>query len=146
MTSGGHLEAWLIAPCMHTLALQFTGSAMPPNVYLTSFYVGVLPGPGNEASTMYITILVPTTQPYPLQLLGMEYTRCFHTLSPKQLVLSGSRQHMQQMSEKLLHQHFYICCAHCSEFNNMVIEGDLNNQHTFWTLCTMQNCHSTLKV
>jgi len=29
---------------VHTLALQFTGSATPPNVYLTSFYVGVLPG------------------------------------------------------------------------------------------------------
>ena len=29
---------------VHTLALQFTRSATPPNVYLTSFYVGVLPG------------------------------------------------------------------------------------------------------
>ena len=28
---------------MHVIALQFTGSATPPNVYLTSFYVGVLP-------------------------------------------------------------------------------------------------------
>ena len=36
MTSGGRLEAWL---CM-----QLTGSAMPPDVHLTSFYVGVLPG------------------------------------------------------------------------------------------------------
>ena len=26
------------------LALQFTGSVTPPNVHLTSFYVGVLPG------------------------------------------------------------------------------------------------------
>jgi len=26
------------------MTLQFTGSATPPNVYLTSFYVGVLPG------------------------------------------------------------------------------------------------------
>ena len=44
MTSSGHLEVWLITPCMHTLALQFTGSATPPNVFLTSFYIGVLPG------------------------------------------------------------------------------------------------------
>ena len=31
---------------MHALALQFTGSATPPDVHLTSFYVhvGVLPG------------------------------------------------------------------------------------------------------
>ena len=43
MTSGGRLEAWLIAPCA-ALALQFTGSATPPDVHLTSFYVGVLPG------------------------------------------------------------------------------------------------------
>ena len=34
MTSGGRLEAWLIAPCM-----QFTGSATPPDVHLTSFYL-----------------------------------------------------------------------------------------------------------
>ena len=26
------------------VALQFTGSATPPNVYLMSLYVGVLPG------------------------------------------------------------------------------------------------------
>ena len=36
MTSGGRLEAWL---CM-----QLTGSATPPDVHLTSFYVQVLPG------------------------------------------------------------------------------------------------------
>jgi len=36
MTSGGRLEAWL---CM-----QLTGSATPPDVHLTSFYIGVLPG------------------------------------------------------------------------------------------------------
>ena len=36
MTSGGRLEAWL---CM-----QLTGSATPPDVHLTSFYVRVLPG------------------------------------------------------------------------------------------------------
>ena len=35
MTSGGCLEAWL---CM-----QLTGSATPPDVHLTSFYVRVLP-------------------------------------------------------------------------------------------------------
>ena len=29
----------------HALALRFTGSATPPNIHLTSFYVGVLPGP-----------------------------------------------------------------------------------------------------
>ena len=27
---------------MHALALQFSGSATPPDVHLTSFYVGVL--------------------------------------------------------------------------------------------------------
>ena len=26
---------------MHVLALQFTGSATPPNVHLTSFFVGI---------------------------------------------------------------------------------------------------------
>ena len=40
----------------------------------------------------------------------------------------------------------FISALNCSEFNNVVTEGDQNNQHTFWTLCTMQNCHSTLKV
>ena len=44
MTSGGRLEAWLITPCMHALGLQFTRGATPPDVHLTSFYVGVLPG------------------------------------------------------------------------------------------------------
>ena len=29
MTSGGRLEAWFIVPCM-----QFTGSAMPPDVII----------------------------------------------------------------------------------------------------------------
>ena len=29
---------------VHALALQFTGSATLPNIHLTSFYVGVLPG------------------------------------------------------------------------------------------------------
>ena len=29
---------------VHALALQFTGSAIPPNVYLMLFYIGVLPG------------------------------------------------------------------------------------------------------
>ena len=43
LTSGRRWEAWLIVPC-NTLAMQFTGSATPPNVYLTSFYVEVLPG------------------------------------------------------------------------------------------------------
>ena len=36
---------------VHALALQFTGSATPPEVHLTSFYVEVLPGlppRGNE--------------------------------------------------------------------------------------------------
>ena len=55
MTSGGRLEAWLTRR-----ACQFTGSATPPDVHLTSFYVRVLPGrpstalgdrrPGNEAT------------------------------------------------------------------------------------------------
>ena len=30
---------------VHTLALQFTGSVMPPDVHLTPSYIGVLPGP-----------------------------------------------------------------------------------------------------
>ena len=44
LTSGRCWEAWLIVLC-NTLAMQFTGSATPPNVYLTPFYVhvGVLP-------------------------------------------------------------------------------------------------------
>ena len=29
---------------VHALALQFTGSAMPPDIHLMLFYVGVLPG------------------------------------------------------------------------------------------------------
>ena len=34
-----------VAYCaVHALALQFTRSATPPDVYLTSFYEGVLPG------------------------------------------------------------------------------------------------------
>ena len=44
MTSGGRLEAWLIAPCMHNTAVhrKYHTSRRPPDV--TSFYVGVLPG------------------------------------------------------------------------------------------------------
>ena len=34
-----------VAYCVvHALALQFTGSGTLPNIHLTSFYVGVLPG------------------------------------------------------------------------------------------------------
>ena len=60
MTSGERLEAWLIALC--------TGSATPPDVHLTSFYIGVLPHvscdrrPGNEAMfdlCNYIISLIP---------------------------------------------------------------------------------------
>ena len=42
MTSGRCGTCGLSA--VHSLALQFTGSATPPNVYLASFYVGVLLG------------------------------------------------------------------------------------------------------
>ena len=66
MTSGGRLEAWLIAPCMHNTAVHWKchASRCPPDVILRTSFTRTSTAlgdrrPGNEATLECQTAFAP---------------------------------------------------------------------------------------